>query len=182
MARTLELVLTCLPVGRAAEMGAASVNHKKPVGSSGHPDAILLLPLGIDAERVVAGRPDRKMLEGSKIERGRKNRRNIRKTVISELATDAQTIRRRILLTWGSGVLSTNAAGALGFADAETSEGLATGGVRAAPPGVDGRPAPLWECWLPVRQWIDPDYSDYPNRISVLPGVRRKSAHTLQQW
>jgi hypothetical protein len=60
-----------------------------------------------------------------------------------KLPIDDQTIQRRILLTWGSGVLSTNAAGAVGLADAETFAGLAAGGVRAAPPGVDGEPAPL---------------------------------------
>ena len=61
-----------------------------------------------------------------------------------KLPIDDQTIQRRILLTLGSGVLSTKAAGADGRADAETSAGLAAGGVRAAPPGVDGKPAPLW--------------------------------------
>lgn len=56
---------------------------------------------------------------------------------------DDQTIQRRILLTLGSGVLSTSAAGAVGFADAETSAGFAVAGVRAAPPGVEGKPAPF---------------------------------------
>ena len=60
----------------------------------------------------------RKMLEGSRIERGRKNRTNIRKKVIKEPATVAQTIRRRILFTGGSEVVSTTAAGAAGFAAA----------------------------------------------------------------
>src|SRR5687768_11298404 len=49
----------------------------------------------------------RNVLEGSNIARGRKNRRNIRKHVIRKPATLAQTIRRRILLTGGSVVVST---------------------------------------------------------------------------
>lgn len=60
-----------------------------------------------------------------------------------KLPIDDQTIQRRILLTLGSGVLSTNAAGAVGFAEAETLAAFAPGGVRAAPPDVDGEPAPL---------------------------------------
>jgi len=60
----------------------------------------------------------RKVLEGSRIERGRKNRTNIRKNVINEPATVAHTIRRRILFTGGSDVVSTTAAGAAGLAAA----------------------------------------------------------------
>lgn len=56
--------------------------------------------------------------DGSRIERGRKNRTNIRKKVIREPATVAQTIRRRILFTGGSELVSTTAAGAAGFAGA----------------------------------------------------------------
>jgi hypothetical protein len=44
----------------------------------------------------------RKVLDGSRMERGRKNRTNIRKKVISDPATVAQTMRRRILFTGGS--------------------------------------------------------------------------------
>jgi|SRR5687767_7451749 len=44
---------------------------------------------------------------GSRIERGKKNRKNIRKDVNRKPAMLAQTILRRILLTGGSGVLST---------------------------------------------------------------------------
>ena len=51
------------------------------------------------------------MLEGSVIERGRKNRTNIRKQVVRKPAMLAQTMRRRILLTGGSGVDSTTTAG-----------------------------------------------------------------------
>lgn len=85
----------------------------------------------------------RNTLDGSKIDRGRKKRRNIRKSISRKLPIDDQTIQRRILLTFGSGVLSTRAAGADRRADAEMSGGFAAGGVRAAPPGVDGKPAPL---------------------------------------
>ena len=58
----------------------------------------------------------RKVLDGSRIERGRKNRTNIRKNVINEPATVAHTIRRRILFTGGSVDASTTAAGAAGLA------------------------------------------------------------------
>ena len=50
----------------------------------------------------------RNVLEGSKIARGRKNLRNIKKQVVRNPATLAQTIRRLILLTVG-GALSTTA-------------------------------------------------------------------------
>src|SRR6185503_4870622 len=60
MARALELVLTGLPVGRTTEMRAARVDDEETVGSSRHPDAILLLPLGIYTERVVVWRSDAK--------------------------------------------------------------------------------------------------------------------------
>ncbi len=85
----------------------------------------------------------RKVLEGSKIVRGKKNRRNIKKQVVRNPTTAAQTIRRRILLTGGSGAISTTAPGAFGagfaaggttLAGAEGGEGVAvspvTGGVR----------------------------------------------------
>ena len=60
MARAFEFVFTGLPVRRAAEMRAARVDDKETIGSSRHPDAILLLPLGIDAKRVVGGSPNTK--------------------------------------------------------------------------------------------------------------------------
>src|SRR5690349_11321418 len=53
-----ELVFAGFPVGRAAEMRAARVDHEESIGSARDPDAVLLLPLGIDAYRVVARRPD----------------------------------------------------------------------------------------------------------------------------
>src|SRR4030095_2533587 len=53
MTGTLKLVLTGFPVRRAAEMRAARVDHKNPIGSFVYPDAILLLPLGVNAKRVI---------------------------------------------------------------------------------------------------------------------------------
>ena len=64
------------------------------------------------------------MLEGSRIERGRKNRTNIRKKVVRAAATEAQTIRRRILFTGGSGLDSTTAAAVEGFAGAAGRAGV----------------------------------------------------------
>src|SRR5262249_48323653 len=54
MTRTFELVFTRLPVGRAAEMRAARIDNEQAIGRAIHPDAIFLLPLGIDAESVVS--------------------------------------------------------------------------------------------------------------------------------
>src|SRR5215213_10925503 len=51
----------------------------------------------------------RKTLDGSKMLRGRKKRRNIRKLVTKNPPMLAQMMRRLILLTGGSGVLSTTA-------------------------------------------------------------------------
>jgi len=88
----------------------------------------------------------RKVLEGSRIDRGRKNRRNIKKLVKRNPATLAQTIRRRILLM-GPEELSTTAPGCgTGRAAAAGTAvfgagGGAAGGVPAGvsstdPPGV----------------------------------------------
>ena len=68
----------------------------------------------------------RNVLEGSRIERGRKNRTNMRKNVMSDPATVAHTIRRRILFTGGSELVSTTAAGADGFAGAAARGGVLT--------------------------------------------------------
>lgn len=83
------------------------------------------------------------MLDGSRIERGRKNRRNIRKHVVRNPATLAQTILRRILLTGGSGARSTTAPGA--FAGGATCVLVAegAGGLAAAGGPEEGGPAPL---------------------------------------
>jgi hypothetical protein len=58
VARTFELVLACLPVWSAAEVGAACIDHEQPIRRFGHPDAILLLPLRVDAETVIIWRSD----------------------------------------------------------------------------------------------------------------------------
>src|SRR5437588_3964401 len=50
----------------------------------------------------------RKTLDGSKIVRGRKKRRNIRKSMARNEKMLPQTMRRRSLLTGGSGALSTS--------------------------------------------------------------------------
>src|SRR5712692_5662217 len=60
VARALEFVFAGFPVGRAAEMRAARVDDENAVGSTVDPDAIFLLPLGVDAERIVGGIADLK--------------------------------------------------------------------------------------------------------------------------
>src|ERR1044072_9411210 len=57
---TLELVFGGFPVGRTAEVRAARIDHKQSVGGARDPDTILLLPLSIDADRVIARRADTK--------------------------------------------------------------------------------------------------------------------------
>ena len=74
------------------------------------------------------------MLDGSKIARGKKNRRNIRKHVIRNPATLAQTILRLILLTGGSGVLSRTVPGADGVLAVAGRGGLAGADGRASAP------------------------------------------------
>jgi hypothetical protein len=74
-----------------------------------------------------------KVLGGSVIERGRKNRTNIRKQVVKNPATLYQTIRRRVLLTGGSGVDSTTTAG--------LAAALATGVAAPRAGGGIGGPA-----------------------------------------
>src|SRR6185369_9822892 len=60
VARAFEFVFTGLPVGRATEVCAARVDDEEPIGRSRHPDAVLLLPFGIDTQRVVAWSADAK--------------------------------------------------------------------------------------------------------------------------
>ena len=60
VAGALKLVLARLPVRSASEVRTARVDHENPVRSFVHPNAILLLPLGIDTERVVCGKTDAK--------------------------------------------------------------------------------------------------------------------------
>lgn len=54
MAGTLEFVFTGFPVGRATEMRTARVDDKEPVRCFGYPNAVLLLPLCIHAQGIVA--------------------------------------------------------------------------------------------------------------------------------
>src|SRR3979490_2361135 len=56
--RALEFVFAGFPVGRAAEMRAARVDDENAVGSAVDPNAVFLLPLGVDAERVIGGITD----------------------------------------------------------------------------------------------------------------------------
>src|SRR6266478_523252 len=53
VARAFEFVLAGFPIRRATEMRAARVDDEDAVGRAVDPDAIFLLPLGIDAQRVV---------------------------------------------------------------------------------------------------------------------------------
>ena len=57
---TLKLVFARPPVRSAAKMRAAGVDNEYAVRSLVHPDAILLLPLGIDAKRIVGRKTDPK--------------------------------------------------------------------------------------------------------------------------
>src|ERR1044071_1786092 len=69
----------------------------------------------------------RNLVAGSKMLRGRKKRTNIRKQVVRKPTTAAQTIRRRILLTGGSGLASRTAP--VCFAATGVARPLATVGV-----------------------------------------------------
>src|SRR5690242_1724218 len=60
MARTLEFVFAGFPIGSTAEVRATGVNHKQAVRSAVHPDAVLLLPLGIHTECVIRREADLK--------------------------------------------------------------------------------------------------------------------------
>jgi len=75
----------------------------------------------------------RNVLDGSNIARGKKNRRNIKKLTTRNPVTLAQTIRRRILLTGGSGVLSTMFVAGGVFA-AGGNDGFAGAGVAGGAP------------------------------------------------
>src|SRR5947207_2868190 len=70
----------------------------------------------------------RKTLDGSKMARGRKKRRNIRKSMARKEKTLPQTMRRRSLLTGGSGALWTSGP-AGGFAATALLTPLLTAGV-----------------------------------------------------
>src|SRR5687768_4858788 len=71
----------------------------------------------------------RNVLAGSVIVRGKKNRKNISSDVSRNPATLAQTMRRRTLLTGGSGVLSTSGPPAGGLAATALGGAFATAAV-----------------------------------------------------
>src|SRR6266849_173886 len=58
VARALEFVFAGFPVGGAAEMRAARVDDEDAVGRAVQPNAVFLLPLGVDTERVIGGISD----------------------------------------------------------------------------------------------------------------------------
>src|SRR5262249_32631846 len=55
VAGTFEFVLAGLPVGGAAQVRAAGINHEQTIGSAVDPDAVLLLPLSVNSESVIGG-------------------------------------------------------------------------------------------------------------------------------
>ena len=59
--RTFEFILTRPPVRCATEMSAARIDYKDAVRRLVDPDAILLLPFCIDAQRVVRGKANFKL-------------------------------------------------------------------------------------------------------------------------
>src|SRR5215208_2323140 len=75
VARALELILARLPVGRAAQVRAARVDDEEALAVTHHPDAVLLLPLRVHPERVVAGEADaedaRRLEDGARQEEAR---------------------------------------------------------------------------------------------------------------
>src|SRR5215212_9444512 len=80
----------------------------------------------------------RKMLDGSKMARGRKKRRMLRPMTPVKEATTPQTMRRRNLLTGGSGAVCTSGPGAGGldataFATPWLTEGVGVEAVFDAP-------------------------------------------------
>src|SRR2546423_7666173 len=89
--------------------------------------------------------------------RGRKKRTNIKKQVVRNPATLAQTIRRRVLFTTGSGVDSTTTDGGLpaGFA-------AAFGAGGASPAGGAGTPELCWLTLLSTSRsrFCDRDHID----------------------
>ena len=61
---TLKLIFTRPPVWSAAKMCAPGIDNENPVRSLVDPDAILLLPLGIDPKRIVRRKTDAKYAGG----------------------------------------------------------------------------------------------------------------------
>jgi len=74
-----------------------------------------------------------KVLGGSVIERGRKNRTNIKKQVVRNPAMLNQTMRLRVLFTGGSGIDSTMTDGAFAAGFAAT---FGAGGAEAVTGGA----------------------------------------------
>src|SRR5208337_200859 len=64
VARAFKFVIAGFPVGRAAQMRAARVNHEHAIGCAVHPDAVLLLKLGVHAQAVIFGIADLKAGRG----------------------------------------------------------------------------------------------------------------------
>ena len=61
---TLKFVFARPPVWSAAKMRAPGIDNENPVRSLVDPDAILLLPLGIDPKRIVRRKTDAKYAGG----------------------------------------------------------------------------------------------------------------------
>lgn len=78
----------------------------------------------------------RKVLDGSRMDRGRKKRRNIKKYATKLAAIADQTMRRRILLTGGSGALSTSEPTGLATTRAAGAATAVFGGAGFAAGGV----------------------------------------------
>ena len=57
---TLKLVFARPPVRSAAKVRAPGIDNENPVRSLVYPDAILLLPLGVDPKRIVRRKTDAK--------------------------------------------------------------------------------------------------------------------------
>src|ERR1044071_4951126 len=112
------------------------------------------------------------MLEGSRIERGRKNRTNIRKKVIKEPATVAHTIRRRILFTGGSVVPSTTAAAGAREAVVPT---LGADSLRATP-RITGVTA------LPPLRPSNVNAAPLQRTVCVDPGFNHSVAAMMPRW
>ncbi len=95
VARALEFVFAGLPVRRAAQVGADRRDHEDALGVAHHPDAVLILELGIDAESEIRGIAD---LEAGLrlVQRARKEEaEKCEEPAVRNAPTAAQTKRRR---------------------------------------------------------------------------------------
>src|ERR1051325_9517180 len=111
------------------------------------------------------------------MDRGRKNRKNMRKQVVRKPAILAQTMRRRILLTGESGALSTTAP--TGFA-AVAGTARAGGAAAGGGPGAAG-PAPAGACAVCVLGTsLADDFGSFPDSTTIdLRQLNRKYTSTL---